>query len=70
MEARQNRSEHHCPRTPEVVFDHQDDYPSPRKATQSIAKKLSTNHETPRQGVRRAETYAGERPGLTTDEPL
>ena len=32
------------------------------------AAKLSINHETLRQGVRRAETDAGQRPGLMTDE--
>jgi transposase len=51
-----------------MVFDHQDEYPSQWKAIESIAKKLGINHETLRQWVRRAETDAGERPGLTTDE--
>ena len=32
------------------------------------AAKLSINHETLRHGVRRAETDAGQRPGLMTDE--
>ena len=35
---------------------------------ESISNKLSINHETVRQWVRRAETDAGQRPGLTTDE--
>ena len=51
-----------------LVFDHQSEYPSQWKAIESIAKKLSVNHETLRQWVRRAETDAGNRPGVTTDE--
>jgi transposase len=51
-----------------MVFDHQDEYPSQWKAIESISKKLSINHETLRIWVRRAETDAGQRPGLTTDE--
>ena len=51
-----------------MVFDHQDEYPSQWKAIESISAKLSINHETLRQWVRRAETDAGTRPGLTTDE--
>ena len=51
-----------------MVFEHQGEYPSQWKAIESIAKKLSINHETLRQWVRRAETDAGARPGLTTDE--
>jgi transposase len=51
-----------------MVFEHQDEYPSQWKAVESISKKLSVNHETLRQWVRRAETDAGQRPGLTTDE--
>src|SRR5436190_13001148 len=51
-----------------MVSDHQHDYPSQWKAIESIAEKLSINHETLRQWVRRAETDAGQRPGLTTDE--
>jgi transposase len=51
-----------------MVFDHQDEYPSQWKAIQSISAKLSINHETLRIWVRRAETDAGERPGLTTNE--
>ncbi len=50
------------------MFDHQAEYPSQWKAIESISKKLSINHETLRQWVRRAETDAGQRPGLTTDE--
>jgi transposase len=51
-----------------MVFDHQGEYPSQWKAIESISAKLSINHETLRQWVRRAETDAGQRPGLTTDE--
>jgi transposase len=51
-----------------MVFEHQDRYRSQWKAIESIAEKLQVNHETLRQWVRRAETDAGARPGLTTDE--
>jgi transposase len=51
-----------------MVFEHQDEYPSQWKAIESMSAKLSINHETLRQWVRRAETDAGQRPGLTTDE--
>ena len=51
-----------------MVFEHQDEYPSQWKAIESISAKLSINHETLRQWVRRAETDAGARPGLTSDE--
>jgi transposase len=51
-----------------MVFEHQGEYPTQWKAIESIAKKLQVNHETLRQWVRRAETDAGFRPGLTTDE--
>ena len=51
-----------------MVFEHQDEYPSQWKAIESISAKLSINHETLRQWVRRAETDAGRRPGLTSDE--
>ena len=51
-----------------MVFEHQGEYPSQWKAIESISTKLSINHETLRIWVRRAETDAGERPGLTTDE--
>ena len=43
-------------------------YPAQWKAIESISAKLSINHETLRRWVRRTETDAGERPGLTTDE--
>lgn len=51
-----------------LVLEHQDEYPSQWKAIESISAKLSINHETLRVWVRRAETDAGERPGLTTGE--
>jgi transposase len=51
-----------------MVFDHQAEYPSLWKAIESISKKLSINHETLRQWVRRAETDTGQRPGVTSDE--
>jgi transposase len=51
-----------------MVFDHQGEYSSQWKAIESIAAKLQINHETLRIWVRRAETDAGKRPGLTTDE--
>ena len=51
-----------------MVFDHQHEYPSQWKAIESIAGKLNVNHETLRLWVRRAETDAGQRPGLTSDE--
>ena len=51
-----------------MVLEHQDEYPTQWKAIESIAKKLSVNHESLRQWVRRAETDSGQRPGLTSDE--
>ncbi len=51
-----------------MVFEHQGEYPSQWKAIQSIADKLNVHRETLRLWVRRAETDAGARPGLTTDE--
>lgn len=51
-----------------MVFEHQDDYPTQWKAVQSISAKLKVNHESLRQWVRRAETDAGVRPGLTSNE--
>jgi transposase len=51
-----------------MVLDHQGEYPSQWKAIESISAQLGINHETLRVWVRRAETDAGERPGLMTDE--
>lgn len=51
-----------------MVFEHQHEYPSQWKAIQSIAEKLNVHHESLRLWVRRAETDAGARPGVTTAE--
>ena len=51
-----------------MVFEHQSDYPSQWKAICSIAESLGVHRESLRVWVRRAETDAGERPGLTSDE--
>lgn len=51
-----------------MVFEHQHEYPSQWKAIESISKMLNVNHETLRLWVRRAETDAGNRPGVTTEE--
>ena len=51
-----------------MVREHEHEYPSQWKAIESISKKLGINHETLRIWVRRAETDAGDRPGITTDE--
>ncbi len=51
-----------------MVFDHQHEYPSQWKAIESVAAKLGINHETLRLWVRRAETDAGARPGVTSEE--
>ena len=42
-----------------MAFDYQEEYSSQWKAIESIAKKLSVNHKSLRQWVRRAETNAG-----------
>jgi transposase len=51
-----------------MVREHEHEYPSQWKAIESISAKLDVHHETLRLWIRRAETDAGERPGLTTDE--
>ena len=51
-----------------MVFGHQHEYPLQWRAIEAIAEKLSVNHETLRTWARWAETDAGTRPGLTTDE--
>lgn len=51
-----------------MVLEHQHEYPSQWKAIESVAAKLDLNRETLRVWVRRAETDAGQRPGLTSDE--
>ena len=49
-----------------MVFDHQGEYPSQWKATESISARLSINHETLRQWVRRAESDAAKARGRNT----
>ena len=51
-----------------MVFEHQAEYPSQWQAITSIAEKLDVHRESLRVWVRKAETDAGFRPGLTTDE--
>lgn len=51
-----------------MVFEHQGEYPSQWKAICSIAESLGVHRESLRVWVRRAETDAGARPGLTGDE--
>ena len=46
-----------------MVREHQHQYRSQWKAIESISAKLSINHETLRNWVRKAETDAGTRPG-------
>lgn len=50
------------------MFEHQDEYPSLWKAICSISEQLGIHKESLRVWVRRAETDAGHRSGLTTDE--
>jgi transposase len=51
-----------------MVVEHQDEHPSQWAAICSIAGKFGISHETLRNWVRRAETDAGSRPRLTTQE--
>jgi transposase len=51
-----------------MVFEHAPEYPSQWAAIRSIAAKFGVTAETLRIWVRRAETDAGERPGLASDE--
>lgn len=51
-----------------MVFEHQGEYLSQWKAICSIAESLGVHRESLRVWVRRAETDAGTRPGLTTAE--
>ena len=49
-----------------LVFEHEQEYSSQWSAMQSIAGKIGCTAETLRRWVRRAETDAGRREGLTT----
>ena len=51
-----------------MVLEHQHEYPSQWAAIRSVAEKVNVHHESLRLWIRRAETDAGTRPGLTTDE--
>jgi transposase len=51
-----------------MLADHRGEYPSEWAAMRSIAEKLGVHRETMRMWVRRAQTDAGERPGLTSEE--
>ena len=51
-----------------MVFDHQADYPSQWKAVCAIAEQLGVHQESLRVWVRTAETDAGTRPGVTSEE--
>lgn len=67
-----NRQSRYSPEVREravrMVVDHVGDYDSEWAAIKSIASKFGMTPETLRQWVRRAETDAGMRPGLTTSE--
>ena len=51
-----------------MLLEHESEYPSRWKAIESISKMIGINHETLRIWLRQAETDAGARSGLTTDE--
>ena len=51
-----------------MVFEHESEYSSQWAAICSIAEKVGCTSETLRTWVRRAETDAGQRPGVTTDQ--
>ena len=51
-----------------LVREQQGEYPTQWAAIQAIASKIGCSAEALRTWVRRAETDAAERPGLTTDE--
>ncbi len=55
-------------RAVQMVLDHEGEYDSQWAAVTSIAEKIGCTPETLRKWVRRAETDAGRRPGLTTEE--
>jgi transposase len=51
-----------------LVLEHQAEHDSQWAAISSVAAKIGCTPETLRRWVRRAETDAGKRPGLTTNE--
>jgi transposase-like protein len=51
-----------------LVFEHEGEYSSQWSAIQSIAGKFGCSAETLRKWVRRTETDAGRREGLTTED--
>jgi transposase len=51
-----------------LVFEHRDEYESEWAAIRSISEKFGCSSETLRNWVRRTETDAGERPGVTSSE--
>jgi transposase len=51
-----------------MVLEHADDHGSQWAAIVSISSKFGMTRETLRRWVRQAETDAGQRPGLTSDE--
>ena len=51
-----------------MVFDHQGEYSSQWKAVCAIAEQLGVHKESLRVWVRAAETDAGTRPGVTSEE--
>lgn len=55
-------------RAVQMVFDHEDQYDSQWAAIVSIAEKFGMTSEPLRRWVRQAETDAGRREGLTTDD--
>ena len=67
-----NKSTRYSPEVREravrLVFEHEREYASQWSAIQSIAGKMGCSAETLRKWVRRAETDAGRREGLTTED--
>jgi transposase len=55
-------------RAVQMVLDHEDQYDSQWAAITSIAEKFGITAETLRRWVRQAETDAGRREGLTTED--